>query len=629
MFVVELLALIVGAALLQKKQTVTILKSPITVVLGLYLAVLAAASLLGIDPLISFWSKATRVTGLFFFIHLALIYLFLTTLFQKREDMRTLLKVLLVSTGLFSLGSFLGPEGLGLTFSWVPWDGFYFGNSTFAAMYLFAAFLLSLYYVITSPTTKHIWWKYVTPLVFLINPYIISKELWFRKVDIIHNPFSLVGEARSTTYALVGAVILFLILRAVAKVQNTQLRSKIMWGGTILGFVLIAAAAVSLMSPNGFVRDAYLSQGTNARPLVWQLSSDMIAERPVLGWGTDNFETAFVTHYDNKLLTNEGGKEAWFDRAHNVLIDQTVDSGYLGLLVYLLMYIVTICSLVYVILRTKDEDDRTLAQLLMVYFIFHFAELQTAFDTSISLMAVTIMAALATVLFHRTYTEAVGKEKTEYVLPIDIRRAAGAVLILYFGWAFIAGTWPIMKAEHANGQIRTIGSSEKRLPLYDDLFGSPMDQQAFLWRTSTDFQRGIGEDPSILDKAGQRELFVKELTIFEARYQEYLDAHPHDIRALFSLADLYMYDQLFGVDHLQEAHDTLDTAIALNPDVPQGYWMKAVAFLYQKDFENARLWAQKGIDVNPDIEMGHEVADYIEKSIQTFPNVELYFFRYI
>jgi hypothetical protein len=63
--------------------------------------------------------------------------------------------------------------------------------------------------------------------------------------------------------------------------------------------------------------------------------------------------------------------------------------------------------------------------------------------------------------------------------------------------------------------------------------------------------------------------------VYTDHYNKYISAHPTDYRARISLAEIYIYERLFDIDHLNEAHTELDAAIALVPQAPQAYWMKA------------------------------------------------------
>ncbi len=161
------------------------------------------------------------------------------------------------------------------------------------------------------------------------------------------------------------------------------------------------------------------------------------------------------------------------------------------------------------------------------------------------------------------------------------------------------------------------------------IFSAPIDTAGFLNRTVTDLQRGISVDPSVLQKPGVAEGFQKEFAFFGENYQSYVESNPNDYRARIKMTDLYLYQMLFGVNNLTLAQESSDKAIALVPQAPQAYWQKSVAYLYERKFDLAREWAKKAYDLNPNIEESARLKQYIEDSIKTFPEIELYNFKQI
>ena len=78
-----------------------------------------------------------------------------------------------------------------------------------------------------------------------------------------------------------------------------------------------------------------LSNGTTRdRLLVWGISWQGIKERPLLGWGPENFNLVYGKYFNPALY----GAEPWFDRSHNILLDWLVTAGILGLVGYLLLF---------------------------------------------------------------------------------------------------------------------------------------------------------------------------------------------------------------------------------------------------------------------------------------------------
>lgn len=99
------------------------------------------------------------------------------------------------------------------------------------------------------------------------------------------------------------------------------------------------------------------------RPRIWQKALLAVMDKPLLGWGLENFETAFKAQlnpedYDLKNIR--------VDRAHNELLDTAVAGGGLALLVYLGLLIQSFLLL----LKKKDNLwERTNLYGLIAYII--------------------------------------------------------------------------------------------------------------------------------------------------------------------------------------------------------------------------------------------------------------------
>ncbi|MES2223701.1 MAG: O-antigen ligase family protein [Patescibacteria group bacterium] len=621
---VSILAIIIGCYMFSSKVKLSIPKSPILLSLCIYFVVIFISALFGFNFYTSFWSNVTRMTGIWYLINLGFLIMFISAVCSQELRKRKLILSIVLSTTLYSVLYLFSHEGFGLIFKDYINYAFTFGNSTFAGMYLFGAFILSLYYLLSAEKKK--WWMYILPILLMINPSILNTKIFFG--DFSDGVLSFVGGARASSLVFFLSIFTLLFAWGISKIKNVKVRQNITIGVFTLAVLGVGFVGTSLLSPNGYVRKAYLSQATSARPLIWEVSNKVIADRPFLGWGGDNFERVFEKYYDNRELQDEYGNEAWFDRAHNVFIDQTIDAGYLGLATYVLIYLCIGICLLFVVLRSRVKNERILAVMLLVYFVMHLLELQTAFDTSVSFVMVAFMLALSIDLFHKAYKD-IKKTKLEIELNEPLQYIGGALIIAFFSWTFFTGLIPFMRTQHANGYMRTIGSSEKRLQEYNTLFASQIDPSAFLWRTSADLQRGIAEDTKVLEDPAQVASLNKEFGYLELKYKEYLKNNPRDYRSHLNLADIMIYVRLFQVDKLEEAQNVLDDAITLAPQIPQAYWMKAVAYLYERKFDLAREWAEKGLALNPKIKESQNVVQYVDDSIKTFPNIDLYFFKQI
>jgi len=86
-------------------------------------------------------------------------------------------------------------------------------------------------------------------------------------------------------------------------------------------------------------------------------------EHPIFGWGQDNFSYIFQSRYNPAMYA----QEQWFDRAHNVFLDWFVNAGFVGLAVYLALYVLFILRVWRSSLSVAEKS--TLTGLLAGYFI--------------------------------------------------------------------------------------------------------------------------------------------------------------------------------------------------------------------------------------------------------------------
>ncbi len=108
-------------------------------------------------------------------------------------------------------------------------------------------------------------------------------------------------------------------------------------------------------------------------------------ERPVLGWGQENFNYVFNTNYDPRMY----GHEQWFDRAHNVFLDWLIAGGVLGLISYLSLY----ASGVFLLWRRSTDVSFVEKALLTGLGTAYFVHSLFVFDNVISYILFVSMLA--------------------------------------------------------------------------------------------------------------------------------------------------------------------------------------------------------------------------------------------
>lgn len=93
--------------------------------------------------------------------------------------------------------------------------------------------------------------------------------------------------------------------------------------------------------PGSRIFDISFSANTlKDRAIMWKIAWDGFKERPLLGWGPENFSNVFAHDFNTAYFTPAKGLGRWFDRAHSVYFDYLVEIGALGLLSFLAIFIV-------------------------------------------------------------------------------------------------------------------------------------------------------------------------------------------------------------------------------------------------------------------------------------------------
>jgi len=166
---------------------------------------------------------------------------------------------------------------------------------------------------------------------------------WYYPILAVFFSFLLIETAtRGTILGLVGGIMLALLVYAVFG-KGQSIGSRRISGGAVSLLVILGVAFVLLRHQPFIQKNPILgrmasislsSDETTARLYVWSMALSGFVERPVLGWGQENFNYIFNANYNPKLWN----QEQWFDRAHSVYLDWLTASGTIGLLSYLSLY---------------------------------------------------------------------------------------------------------------------------------------------------------------------------------------------------------------------------------------------------------------------------------------------------
>lgn len=361
-------------ALYDSSYRINIRKSPIMIAYSLFIIVLLLADIFGVDREKSMWSNFERMEGFVGHIHFFAYFFVLTVMLRTLADWQKIWKVFIAADLLvlvYAYGQLLGAKGLFFATHFpqaAAWFSSRFaihmsenrldatiGNSAYFAIFcLFYIFIAAL-----------LWSQSKEP-----------KKQWFYPLVIFLNLMGLLySGTRGTMIGLVvGGFVTLLILawREHGKTRKVFIASVVILTILISSIFVFKKSAFVQSSPI-LARIATISPNdiTGAsRISMWKISYAAWKERPILGYGQDNFSYIFARKFLPEKMCN---LEPWYDRSHNVFFDWLVAAGTLGLITYLSLYGVTL----WFMWKRKDHampliEKAILTGLLAGYFVHNF-----------------------------------------------------------------------------------------------------------------------------------------------------------------------------------------------------------------------------------------------------------------
>ena len=352
-----------------------------------FISVLLVATINSINPWRSFWSNQERMEG---FMTLAEMFvLFISTagvfgnIFTKQSREKSLSNSSPSSFGVWRwfLNTMLALSVIMGLYAFSQMkdsaDRIFgtLGNSSYLGGYAMVHFFLAMYLAINllekiffSQKVKkdgnYLEYIYVTlyALVGIFNLFVVYQT----------------GTRGSFVGLLIGLFITGIIW-AIAEKRFVLFR----WIGIVsVAVVIIAVTTLGLTKNTTVIKNSYLlnrfaslvtldfnkvleNQGFS-RSLIWKMAYEGVKEKPILGWGQDNYPYVFAKHYIPAMYA----QEQWFDRTHDVFFDWLIAAGILGLIAYLSLFV----SAFYTLWR-KEDDNWSVSErgiitgMLIAYFV--------------------------------------------------------------------------------------------------------------------------------------------------------------------------------------------------------------------------------------------------------------------
>jgi tetratricopeptide (TPR) repeat protein len=335
-------------------------------------------------------------------------------------------------------------------------------------------------------------------------------------------------------------------------------------------------------------------ESMKARYLVWEAAWKGFLEKPLLGWGPENYNIVFVEHFDPRLFLREFGGEVWFDRSHNIILDTLVTTGIFGLISYLSIFFV---SVFYLFRKIKKQENPKFNLVIIALLAAYLFQNMTVFDIISSYMTFFLTLAYIAYLGDK---EGNRKEIEGCSNPLMKKIAYSAVFVLIGGLIYFGNIQPARGS--TNTLIAIVGRRlEDRVNAYEETLTIP--------RYNTETNRYFASQliNNSLEKEVDKELIEKGATLAERSIREDIEESPSDYRSYLSLSRVYIAKYRVTQDkkELDLAEKILNEAIQLSPQNQNAYWLLSDVKIQQGNIEESIKAIRKTIDLEPRFYRAH------------------------
>ncbi|KKR10073.1 MAG: Tetratricopeptide repeat protein [Parcubacteria group bacterium GW2011_GWA2_39_18] len=580
------------------------------VVVFSFFAVLIISSLFGVDISRSFWGNTERSDGLISLAHFVVYFLILSSFLRKETEWLRFIDIFLASIfltalyGLFQVsapGEFFSTGGARISST--------IGNASFFAAYLIFGLFMALFLYFRKKQSGNLKpiWKYWYIVNLLLIFFVIFKT-----------------ETRGAIVALgfgAFAMSLFLVFLSKNKVIKTSalaLIALVVLSGA--GLWIFKDALIVRTNPtlNRLANISYNDTTTQSRILTWRASWQGWKEKPLLGWGYENFNVVFDKNFPSPIY-QDSGSQIWFDRAHNIVFDIGVTSGFVGLAAYLSIFGVAF----WVLFKKKHainfysqelldkKDNQPKKEYLLISFlgallISYFIQNLFVFDTPATYIAFfSILAFMASKMF---WLEKEGEAVKAFHKIKDISSTATiGIFIFLLGAIWFLNVLPARA--NMNLAKALVNSKGPNVQFVPDLFKKAIQDGTYLrfeirqqlaeFLYTANIPNFKKEDYWIIHQfaISEMEKSLKEAALDVKNYLHLI--------ILYNNAAKYAPDTSTVNDLMQKSLDVGEESIQLSPTRPQIYFQLGQTYMNLNQKDKAIEMLEKAVRISPNVAEAH------------------------
>lgn len=295
---------------------------------------LGIAAFFSVDGVKSFWSNFERMDGYVTVLHVFVFFVITGAVLSAEKWWTNFFRASITAGtlhGLLGLMQILGAfEISSQSGSRVDTT---FGNAIYVAVFMLFNIFITLYLLIKDRRSP---WLQAVYGVALVLQFI---ALYY-------------SQTRGATLGVAGGLVvaaLYIAWRA----HEPEWKVVRKWSFGLLASMVLLGGVFYLAKDSEFVRNsptlnriASISledKTTQSRFTLWlDMAIPGAMEKPLFGWGQENFNFVFNKYYQPSMYS----QEQWFDRSHNEFIDWLIAGGIPAFILYLLFFVFALWAII-------------------------------------------------------------------------------------------------------------------------------------------------------------------------------------------------------------------------------------------------------------------------------------------
>jgi tetratricopeptide (TPR) repeat protein len=337
------------------------------------------------------------------------------------------------------------------------------------------------------------------------------------------------------------------------------------------------------------------------RLMTWQASYQGFKEKPILGYGYENFYQVFDKYFNPKIY-RKAGSVVWFDRAHNIIFDRLISGGLIGLFLYLSLLFIPLIYLWKYFRQNKTVGRYLIPVILTLVMLAYFIQNLFIFEALVTYIPLFLVLAFLS-QFCPSYAKRFSQSKKPYLVLLTIG------VIVFLPVLFSVNIKP---ASANKGLIDAMikARTGKYQEAYDQ-FIKVIERDTF---GNQEYRQHLGEFVSgIVNVKSLDESWLSQATLrTEQEFDRQIEEKPQNARNYLLFMRFLNRTYQFNLERLNKSLALSKKAAELSPTRPQLYYEVSYSQLYlgryyqsQGQIEKANQFydqsianMQKAIDLN-------------------------------